>query len=334
MFKTLIILLALSLDLIFGDPPNRFHPVVLMGNFLSLGRRHAPQQHRFWFGVGWIVAGVALFASVMKVLSSGFRVQSSSSKVAGSRVQGRRVEKRNTQHVFRFSFYILHFALLAALLKLVLSYRNLRRAVSDVAAALRVDNLPEARRLLSWHLVSRETSQLTAEEVAGAAIESLTENVTDSVIAPLSAYAVGGLPAAWGYRFVNTADAMWGYRNEEFEQLGKFPARLDDLLNWLPARMAGWLIVASAWLVGENSRQATKTMPNQHNQTTSPNAGWTMAAAAGALEVTLTKQDTYQLEGGQNSIGVTTIYRALQLTDVTIALFVWLAGTTLYILRR
>jgi adenosylcobinamide-phosphate synthase len=332
MQKVIVILLAISIDLIFGDPPNRFHPVVLMGNFLSLGRRRAPERHRFWFGAGWIVAGVALFASGIKVLSSEFRVQSSK----GSKVAGLQGSKKThiTHHTSRITLYVLRFTLLATSLKLMLSYRNLRRAVNDVAAALRVDNLPEARRLLSWHLVSRDTSQLTAEEVAGAAIESLTENITDGLTSPLLAYAVGGLPAAWGYRLVNTADAMWGYRNEEFEQLGKFPARLDDVLNWLPARLAGWLIVTSAWLVGENSRQAANTMLNQHSRTASPNAGWTMAAAAGALEVTLTKQDTYQLEGGQNNIGVTTIYRALQLTDVTVALFVWLVGTTLYILRR
>ena len=135
-----------------------------------------------------------------------------------------------------------------------------------------VDNLPEARRLLSWHLVSRNTSQLNIEEVAGAAIESLTENITDGLISPLLAYAVGGLPAAWGYRLVNTADSMWGYKNEEFEQLGKFPARLDDALNWLPARLTGWLIVASAWLTGENAKQSAQTMLAQHNRTASPNA--------------------------------------------------------------
>ena len=79
--------------------------------------------------------------------------------------------------------------------------------------------------------------------------------VTLLVTAPLMAYSLAGLPAAWAYRFINTADAMWGYRTIEFEQLGKFAARLDDLVNWLPARLTAWLLVVSAWLAGEDAGQ-------------------------------------------------------------------------------
>lgn len=300
MQKAFIILLALGLDLIFGDPPNRFHPVVQMGNFLNVGRRRAPQRHRFWFGAGWTLAGAALFSIPWRFGACN---------------------ARRTQHTTRkVSGIVLTTITIATSLKLVLSYRNLRRAVSEVGAALRADNLPEARRLLSWHLVSRDTGQLAAEEVAGAVIESLTENITDGLTAPLLAYAVGGLPLAWGYRFVNTTDSMWGYRNAEFEQLGKFAARLDDLFNWFPARLTGWLLVASAWLTGENGRQSAQTMLAQHCRTTSPNAGWTMAAAAGALEVTLTKQGVYALEGGRQPLTVSTLNRALRLADVAVGL--------------
>jgi len=104
--------------------------------------------------------------------------------------------------------------------------------------------------------------------------------------------------------------------------LGKFPALLDDALNWLPARLTGWLLVASAWLTGENAKQSAHTMLTQHNRTASPNAGWTMAAAAGALNITLTKRDTYKLEGGQQPITVSTIDRALRLADVGVGLVV------------
>jgi adenosylcobinamide-phosphate synthase len=209
---------------------------------------------------------------------------------------------------------------MALLLKPVFAYRNLRRAVSEVAAALARDDLVEARRLTGWHLVSRDTSQLSEAEVAGAAIESLAENVTDSVTAPLLAFAVGGLPAAWGYRLVNTADAMWGYRSPEFEWLGKFPARLDDLLNWLPARLTGWLIVVAAWLTGADGERAGQTMLAQHHRVTSPNAGWTMSAMAGALNVTLSKRGVYELVGGPAEPVVSDIKRALRIGDVTVAL--------------
>jgi adenosylcobinamide-phosphate synthase len=169
--------------------------------------------------------------------------------------------------------------------------------------------------------------------VAGATVESLAENLTDSLTAPLLAYAAGGLPAAWAYRFVNTADAMWGYRTAEFEQLGKSPARLDDLLNWLPARLTGWLLVSAAWLAGEDSRGAARTMLAQHNRTASLNAGWTMSAMAGALGVTLSKQAVYRLEGGRAEPNAAIIERALRIADICVGLTVIFIGIGLSVVR-
>lgn len=300
-----VILLALAIDLLWGDPPNRWHPVVLMGNWLSLGRRRAPRQQRFWFGAGWIVAGLALFSLPLRLLRLG--------------AQSRKVAKTS---LLLTPYSLLPLLFSAVLLKPVLAYRNLRGAVSEILAALSADDLPEARRLLAWHLVSRDTGQLSAEEVIGATVESLAENVTDSLVAPLAAYSAGGLPAAWAYRFANTADAMWGYRTPEMEQLGKFAARLDDALNWLPARLVGWMMVLSAWLVGEDAANAARTMLAQHSRTASPNAGWTMSAAAGALGITLTKRDVYALEGGPAPLTAETVRRALRLADVSAALSV------------
>ncbi len=290
MTRLLTIILALALDLTLGDPPNRFHPLLLMGQWLTTGRQVAPARHRFWFGAVWTAVGAALFALPFRKLDK-----------------------------FRPTSVLARLPILAAtagLLKLLFAYRNLRNAVKDVAAALAADDLPEARRLLSWHLVSRDTSHLTAAEVAGGAIESLAENLTDSLTAPLMAYAVGGLPAAWAYRFINTADAMWGYRTAEFEQLGKFPARLDDALNWLPARYTGWMLVLAARLTGENADSAAHTMLRQHNCTTSINAGWTMSAMAGALGVTLSKTGVYDLTGGPAEADEQAMRRALRVADV------------------
>jgi adenosylcobinamide-phosphate synthase len=295
MSRPLIILTALLLDLTLGDPPNRFHPVVLMGRWLIWGRRLAPASHRFGFGAGWVLAGLAFFSLPWLLL----KPPAKSTTLAGR---------------------LCYLVEAAALLKAVFAYRSLRQAVLEVAAALEANDLPAARRRLSWHLVSRDTDDLSAEEVAGAAIESLAENLTDGLTAPLLAYAAGGLPAAWAYRFVNTADAMWGYRTPEFEQLGKFPARLDDLLNWLPARLTGWLLVAAAGLAGEDAPGAARVMLAQQGRTASPNAGWTMAAAAGALGVTLTKRGVYRLEGGPNQPDVAAMRRALRLADLCVGL--------------
>lgn len=291
MTRIITLLLAVILDLIFGDPPNRFHPVVLMGNWLARGQRLAPQRRDFWFGAGWVTAGVALFALPGVAMQRALRAKPA----------------------------WLNVGLLAVLLKFVFAYRNLRRSVDGVAGALSAGDLPRARQLTGRDLVSRETDTLSGQEVAGAAVESLAENITDSFIAPLLAFTMGGLPAAWGYRFVNTADALWGYRTGRFEQLGKFAARLDDALNWLPARLTGWLLVAAAWLAGEDAGQAARVMLKQHNSTPSPNAGWTMSAMAGGLGVTLSKRGTYQLNGGAKPPDAATIHRALRIADFCVA---------------
>lgn len=330
MTRITIILLALFLDLAWGDPPNRFHPLLLMGRWLSWGRRLAPPCRRFWFGASWTLAGMALFALPFWKLEkrTNCRLQAASCKLQFTTPAplalpiGARVSMRSsaTIHHSPFTIHYSQFILHPFLLKPVFAYRNLRRAVGEVGRALAADDLSEARRLLSWHLVSRDTGQLSAAEVAGAAIESLAENLTDSLTAPLLAYAIGGLPVAWAYRFVNTADAMWGYRTTEFEQLGKFPARLDDGLNWLPARITGWLLVAAAWLAGEDGRNAARTMLAQHNRTASLNAGWTMSAMAGALGVTLNKRDVYELAGGAAAADADAIWRALRVADICIGL--------------
>jgi adenosylcobinamide-phosphate synthase len=319
MFRIVVILLALLFDIKLGDPPNTLHPLLLMGRWLSFGRRLLVEDSKltirsdFWFGTFWTLLGIGMFVFPLQLLNNRSKKQLVQ---AGPKTTG-----------FPFLSTLLH----AVLLKPVFAYRGLRKAAKTVACALENNDLAEARRLLSWHLVSRDTGDLNANEVAGATIESLAENITDSVTAPLLAYAAGGLPAAWAYRFVNTADAMWGYRTPELEQLGKFPARLDDALNWLPARLTGWLLVVSAWLGRAEARQAARTMLAQHHRTPSPNAGWTMSAMAGALHITLTKRDTYELVGGQAELTPQTIKRALQLTDITVVLTIILICSSLAI---
>jgi adenosylcobinamide-phosphate synthase len=178
----------------------------------------------------------------------------------------------------------------ALVLKPTFAGRALLRAGVNVEDALAAGDLTAARPRLSA-LVSRQTSDLDEGLVAAAAIESLAENLTDSWVAPLLAHCVGGLGGAYAYRAANTADAMWGYRSPRHEQLGKGAARLDDVLNWLPARVAALALVAgSGSPVG-----ALGGWWRDAGQTSSPNAGQTMAAAAGALGVRLEKRGAYVL---------------------------------------
>ncbi len=186
----------------------------------------------------------------------------------------------------------------ALALKTTLALRGLATAASAVASDLERGDLAAARASVGRDLVSRPTTALDDTGVASAAIESVAENLTDSIVAPLAFYAVLGLPGAALYRAINTADAMIGYRDGDLEHFGKAAARLDDLLNLVPARLAALVLVVGAMIAGADARRAFAVMRRDRRRTASPNAGWTMAAMAGALDVALEKPGHYVLGDG------------------------------------
>ena len=186
----------------------------------------------------------------------------------------------------------------ALALTCLLSLRGLVAAAREVAADLGRGDLVAARREVGYHLVSRATADLDSGHVASATVESVAENLTDGLVAPALCFLVGGLAGAAVYRVVNTADAMFGYRLGPLEYFGKTAARLDDLLNLLPARLAGLGIVVGAGLAGESASGALACLRRDRCRTASPNAGWTMSAMAGALGVLLEKPGAYRLGAG------------------------------------
>jgi adenosylcobinamide-phosphate synthase len=266
-----VLLVALAADALLGDPPNRWHPVVLFGGWMRLGERLAPEsaRARLLWGAAWLAGGAAL--------------------IGGGAGLAQRAATR-CSHPPSFIPGLLASTLLA--------YRGLDRAVGEVQGALEAGDLDEARRLLGWHLVSRPTADLSAAEVAAAAIESLAENLSDSLVAPALALLAGGLPALAVYRLANTADAMWGYRDARYEYLGKPAARLDDALNLLPARLTAGLLALAAQLTLGRGTAALRVARRDAGRTASPNAGWPMAAMAGALDTTLAKRGHYTLGDG------------------------------------
>ncbi|PDW01683.1 adenosylcobinamide-phosphate synthase CbiB [Candidatus Viridilinea mediisalina] len=288
------LLLALAADALVGDPPNHWHPVVLLGRWMRLGEQVAPvaPQARLVWGGAWLAGGAALVGTGAALLPQHPLIQAGAATT-------------------------------------LLAYRSLDRAVAEVEQALLNADLPEARRLLSWHLVSRPTDELSASEVAAAAIESLAENLSDSLVAPALAYLVGGLPAMAVYRLCNTADAMWGYHNERYEHLGKFAARLDDGLNLVPARLTAFLIAVAAQLTWGRGADAWRATRLYASHTASPNAGWPMAAMAGALDTTLIKAGHYRLGDGPHAPAAPMIAAARQLARTT-----WLLGGALLLSAR
>ncbi len=299
---------AFFIDLLFGDPPNRFHPVVAMGNFIRyIQKRYnmGSQKERFLAGLGIVVLGGALFSLpwlVILPLLTKLPIWA-----AG--------------------------ALMGCFLKPVFSFRNLIKAGKEIQQYLLINDLSTSRRMVGWHLVSRDTSQLSKNQLASAVIESLAENVTDSFWAPLFFFSIGGLPAAWFYRFVNTADSMIAYRTPDLEHFGKSAAKLDDFLNWLPARAAGIILVVSAGLLHLNMKRAWHTMRTQNDRTSSPNAGWTMAAAAGALEIVLEKPQHYRLEGGTQLPDEKSIERSIHLVSLALVLSLFICGGIIFVVH-
>lgn len=168
----------------------------------------------------------------------------------------------------------------------LLAQRSLVDHVRAVAVALR-ESLPAGRASVAM-IVGRDTADMTKPEVARAAIESAAENLSDGVIAPAFWFAVGGLPAMLAYKMVNTADSMIGYRTERYAQFGWAAARLDDLLNWVPARMTALLMLASHRALHHWHR-----VPNDAAQHRSPNAGWPEAAIAPLLDLSLAGPRSY-----------------------------------------
>lgn len=266
----MVVILAVLIDAILGDPPNRWHPTAWMGSLIAtLGRRHHRRgalpdllEGAAVVGVGTAVAGLA--------------------GVVVTRLAAQLPGPARTLAV-------------AAVLSTTISARGLDRAALEVQRALSAGDLEGARRSLAWHLVSRDVATLSGPQVAAAAIESVAENASDGVVAPLAWYMLGGLPAALAYRFVNTADAMLGYRDPEREWYGKPAARLDDLLNLVPARLTGLGITVAAPAAGGTPAAAWAVMRRDASRTASPNAGVPMGAMSGALSVVLEKPGHYRL---------------------------------------
>jgi adenosylcobinamide-phosphate synthase len=260
-------LLALLVDRLFGEPAARVHPVVAMGRYLSAFESMllslSPKRAFVAGALAW-----GLGAAIVVALGQG-------------------IEALLWQWLNPSVSLVAALALslaLGVLLKPLLAWRMLEREVAAVERAL-AHGIGPARAQVA-RLVSRDTATLDTAEVRETAIETLAENLNDSVIAPLFWFALAGLPGAALYRFANTADAMWGYRGR-WEWAGKWAARADDLLSWLPARLTALALmpVPARWCA----------LRHEARRTPSPNGGWPMGAMALVLGVRLGKPGVYAL---------------------------------------
>ncbi|BDZ70111.1 cobalamin biosynthesis protein [Methanobacterium petrolearium] len=318
----LIIILPFCIDLLTGELPATIHPVVWMGKsiekFKPVFLTESPIKNRF---MGFFMTMFLIFVFV-----GGF----------------------DAVLIISSFNQILYLVLAVLVLSTTFSVKYLLRSACEVGENLSED-LQKGRKSVSF-LVSRDTSNLSSQEVVSATIETLTENLTDSVIAPLfytfifvliGLFAVSSsqsvpsefinhsyqipilLAVTTGliYRVVNTLDAMVGYKDPENIDIGWFPARLDDCFNYIPARLTGLLMVVSSFITSLDYKQAWNIMLREAQNTPSPNSGYPMAAAAGALNVQLVKPGVYTL--GNSNVPLTNekIDESIKLSKVTIYLF-------------
>ena len=296
------LLIAFAIDHFFGEPPARLHPVVWMGHCLNWAAatilpaskkpenlpENNPDYESFIAGAGVCIALTAIISIVACYL----------------------------QWVVLQLPAMWAAVLLGLLLKPLFAWRMLRCEVQAVETALQ-SSLDAGRARLAM-LVSRDTTDLTEVQVRESAIETLAENLNDSVIAPIFWFVLLGLPGAAVYRFANTADAMWGYKGvhivngkgRNWEWAGKWAARADDVLSWLPARIT----VALLWLVsGCKVTSFWSRLWQEAPQTPSPNSGWPMAAMALLLNIQLSKPGVYTLNASGNTSDASDTQKSIKL---------------------
>ena len=296
---TLIVLLALACDAAFGDPRWLYravpHPVVLLGRLVAAGEAAwndpaAGARLRFWRGAALTVIATGVAAGIAWALERA---------LSG------------------LPWGWLALALAASSL---IAFRGLHDHVRAVARGLETD-LATARAAVG-EIVGRDPESLDGPGVARAAAESLAESFSDGVVAPLFWFLLLGLPGLAAYKSINTLDSMIGHRSARYADFGRFAARLDDAVNWLPARLAGAvLVLAAAVLPGAGPSAAWRTMLRDAPKHRSPNAGWPEAALAGALGFALAGPRRYAgtlvgdhwMGDGRSDLGTADLDRALRL---------------------
>ena len=290
----IIILISIIIDLLIGELPSKIHPVVWMGKLIDILTRLLIGYRNKMTGIILTLIVVITFTLATYVLIS--------------------ISVNNN---------IIYIIISSIILTTMFAIKVLFNSASNIKRDLEKD-IVTARKNLSY-LVSRQTDSLTNEEIISATIETLTENITDSVIAPLFYTFIFGVIGAVFYRAVNTLDAMVGYKKPDTINIGWFPAKLDDVLNYLPARITGIIMVFAAYLLDMNWNNAYMIMRRDARNPDSPNSGFPMAAAAGALGVKLKKIDYYEIGDDLNPLKVDTISDAIKLTKITIILFLILS---------
>ena len=292
----LIFALAFLIDLVLGEYPDRIHPTIGIGKMiLYLKRKVKNPNPSIEKANGVLMALTIILVVALPIFLLLFWLRTLP---------------------FGELFYIIVGAIL---FKATFAIRGMGQYTKPIAKALKQNDLTDARKWLPY-IVRRDPNSLNERQIISAAVESIAESTTDGITAPFFFYALFGVPGAFAYRVINTLDSMVGYKNAEFKNIGWFSAKMDTITNYVPARVTAYLMIVAAFILREDWRESYRILQRDKHKTTSPNAGYTISAMAGALNIQLEKQGCYTL-GDDHGIAAEHISKALRVMTVTAVLF-------------
>jgi adenosylcobinamide-phosphate synthase len=295
-----VIIFALAIDLTLGDPKNRYHPTAWMGSLIAKLTRALKNSSSFFEKIGGIfVMSISSAVVIFILVSLHFGIN------------------LITPNYLEVIVFVI---IASILLKTTIAIKGMERHATDIVNSLEKNDIDSAREKLSM-IVKRKTSDLDKNHIYSGIVESVSENTVDGITGPLFYFGIFGLPGAFIYRLVNTADSMLGYKTEIFRNIGWFAANSDKVLNFLPSRITAIIMIFSAMILGNNWKGSFKIMMRDGKKTLSPNAGYPMAAIAGALETKFEKIGHYSLGDGEVSFDKEHVTSAIRLMKITSILF-------------
>jgi len=295
-----IVAFALGIDFVFGDPKNRYHPTAWIGTLIAKLTPLAKNQNTYVEKLGgiFVVAiTVGVVVTLLSILDTG-------------------ISFLTTDWVT----IVVSGVVVVILLKTTIAIRGMEKHAKAVLESLDEDNLDMARTHLSM-IVKRNTKNLDKNHVISGVLESISENTVDGITGPLFYFALFGLPGAFVYRVINTVDSMIGYKTDIFKNVGWFGATCDTILNYIPSRLTGLVMIISAAILQNNWKESYKIMIRDGKKTESTNAGYPMAALAGALETKFEKINHYKLGNGEIILTTEHVNSALTMMKLTSILF-------------
>jgi len=291
---------ALLLDFLIGDPKTKYHPTAWIGKLIAVlvpfTRNNSPKKELFG-GILIVFAVVAIVSTLLVALDFGISLLT-----------------------IDIVSLVVSIAVGSILLKTTIAIRGMQKHALAVVDALEKDDLDSARNHLSM-IVKRNTKHLDKNHISSAVLESVSENTVDGITGPLFYYAIFGLPGAFVYRAINTIDSMVGYKTSLFRNIGWFGANCDTILNYIPSRLTGLVMILSALILGYNWKESFYIMRRDGKKLESPNAGFPIAALAGALGTKLAKINYYAVGDGNIEFTKSHIISAIKLMKVSSILF-------------